>query len=66
MEYNKQYFKKIKIILKKNKSYFYDLKNNKMNFLSSKIDQNIISRTTKKNFLSIRNIYFVHKEKKLV
>ncbi len=66
VEYNKQYFKKIKIILRDYKPYFYDLKNNKMNFLSSKIDQNIISRTTKKNFLSIRNIYFVHKEKKLV
>ena len=40
VEYNKQYFKKIKSILKDYKPYFYDLKNNKMKLLSSKINQN--------------------------
>ena len=64
MEYNKEYYKNIKKILKDYIPHFYDLKTNKMLKLSDKIDPKKISRTTKSNYLSVRNIYFLPKQKK--
>jgi len=65
IEYNKEYFNNVKKILKDYLPYIYDLKENKMVKLPSRINQKKISRTNKKNYLSIRNIYFIHKNKKL-
>ena len=64
IEYNKEYFKNIKSILKDYLPYIYDLRENKMTPLSSKINNIKVSRTNKKNFLSIRNVYFIHKKRK--
>ena len=65
IEYNKEYFNNVRKILKQYVPYFYDLKKNKMILLPSKINQKNISRSNKKNYLSIRNIYFIHKTIKL-
>tara|TARA_B100002051_G_scaffold266471_1_gene293669 strand:- start:445 stop:1269 length:825 start_codon:yes stop_codon:yes gene_type:complete len=64
MEYNKEYYKNIKKILKDYIPHVYDLKTNKMLKLAHKIDPEKISRTTKSNYLSVRNIYFLPKRKK--
>ena len=65
IEYNKEYFNNVKKILKQYVPYFYDLNKNAMIPLPAKINQKKISRSNKKNFLSIRNIYFIHKTTKL-
>ncbi len=65
VEYNKEYFNNIKTILKDYLPYIYDLNKNEMIPLSSKINHKKISRTNKENFLSIRNIYFIHKKNKI-
>ncbi len=62
LEYNKEYYKNIKLILKDYIPYVYNFKLNKMIKLSKRINQINISRTNKKNYLSIRNIYFIHKD----
>ena len=65
IEYNIEYFNNIKYILKGYLPYTYDLKQNKMIKLPTKINQKKISRTNKENFLSIRNIYFIPKTMKI-
>ena len=65
VEYNKEYFNNIKTILKDYLPYIYDLKKNVMIPLPPKINHKEISRTNKENFLSIRNIYFIHKKNKI-
>ena len=66
LEYNKEYFNNVKKILNEYVPYVYDLKKNKIMLLPDRINSKKISRTNKENFLSIRNIYFVHKNKKIV
>lgn len=58
-EYNKQYFHKITKILKNYKPYVYDIKFDKMRKLNTNILKSKVARTNKKDFLSIRNIYFL-------
>ncbi len=65
IEYNKEYFNNIKKLLKDYYPYIYDLKNNKMIKLKNKINKKKISRTTKENYLSSRNIFYVPKIKKI-
>ena len=62
LEYNKEYYKNVKLILKDYIPYVYNFKSNKMIKLNKKINQTNISRTNKTNYLSIRNIYFIHKD----
>lgn len=64
IEYNKEYFGNVKKILKNYNPYVYDLKKNKMIKLTNKINKKFISRTTKDNYLSIRNIFYIPKNKK--
>ena len=66
LEYNKEYFNNVKKILNEYVPYVYDLKKNKIMLLPERINSKKISRTNKENFLSIRNIYFVHRNKKIV
>ncbi len=61
LEYNKEYFNNVIRILKDYNPYIYDIKKNKMLKLYKKINANFVARTNRNNFLSIRNIYFVHK-----
>ena len=61
-EYNKEYFKDIIKILKNYKPHVYDIKNDRMLKLNSNILKTKVSRKKKKNFLSIRNIYFLPKD----
>ncbi len=58
-EYNKEYFSSILKILKNYKPYVYDIKSDKMIKLNSKTLKSKVARTSSKNFLSIRNIYFL-------
>jgi len=59
VEYNKEYFCEVKKILSKYEAYIYDIENDKMLKLNKKITNNKVARTSKKNSLSIRNIYFL-------
>jgi transcriptional antiterminator Rof (Rho-off) len=61
-EYNKEYFDDIIKILKNYIPHVYDIKNDKMLKLNSNILKSNVSRSNKKNFLSIRNIYFLPKD----
>ena len=63
IEYNQEYYNNVKKILNNYAPYIYDIKKNKMIKLGKKINNKRISRTTKLNYLSIRNIYFIHKDK---
>jgi len=65
LEYNKEYYKNVKKILKNYIPYVYDLKKNKMLKLAKTIDPKKVARTTKRNYLSVRNIYFIPKQKKI-
>ena len=58
IEYNISIFKKIRKILKLYKPFIYDYENDK--FLGiDRISKKRISRTSRKNFLTNRNIYFI-------
>ena len=48
LEYNKEYYKNVKLILKDYIPYVYNFKSNKMIKLNKKINQTNISRTNKK------------------
>ena len=65
IEFNKEYFSNIKKILKDYIPYFYEFKKNKMIRLPKLIDKKKIARSSKKNSLSIRNIYFIHKNQRI-
>ncbi len=60
IEYNKENFKQINNFLKNYEKYIYDIKLDKLIKLKKKF-QNRISRSSKTNLLSNRNIYFVPK-----
>ena len=64
VEYNKEYFREVKEILKKYEAYIYDIQNDKMLKLNNKMIKKKVARTSIKNSLSIRNIYFLHKKYK--
>jgi hypothetical protein len=66
IEYNKEYYKYVKKILKNYIPYIYDFKENKMFKLDKTINTLQVARTNKKNYLSIRNIYFIPKNKKFL
>jgi len=66
VEYNKEYFCEVKKILSKYEAYIYDIENDKMLKLNKKIINNKIARISKKNSLSIRNIYFLPKKYKSI
>jgi len=66
IEYNKEYYKYVKKILKNYIPYIYDFKQNKMLKLNKTINTLQVARTNKKNYLSIRNIYFTPKNKKFL
>ncbi len=59
IEYNKEYYNNVKKILKGYIPYFYDVKKNKMIKIIKSINPRQIARSTKYNYLSIRNIYFI-------
>ena len=62
IEYNEEYHHKILKLLKNYKPLVYDYEKNK--FLNiNNITKKQISRTSKNNYLSKRNIYFVPKQK---
>jgi len=64
IEYNVSIFKKIRKILKLYKPFVYDYINDK--FLEiDRINKKRISRTSRKNFLTNRNIYFIPINKSL-
>lgn len=63
IEYNEEYFDNIKKILKNYDYFYYDIKKNKLIRLSKIIPSNKISRLSKLNYLSSRNIFFIHKDK---
>ena len=65
VEYNKKYFNNVRNILYDYVPYIYDFSTNKMTKIPKKINHQKISRTNKNNFLSIRNIYFIHKNRKI-
>ncbi len=65
IEYNKEYYNNVKKILRGYIPYFYDVKKNKMIKIPKIINQKQISRTTKNNYLSVRNIYFIPLNKKI-
>jgi len=58
-EYNEEYFHNVLKILKNYKPYVYDIKNDKMIKLDFRTLKTKVARTSNKNFLSIRNIYFL-------
>ena len=60
IEYNKENFLQIKKFLKNYENFIYDIETDKLIKLSKKF-KNRISRTSKTNLLSNRNIYFVPK-----
>ena len=62
IEYNKEYFVNVKKILKGYTPFFYDLKRNKMIKLPYIINSKKISRISKFNYLSVRNIFFLPKK----
>lgn len=62
IEYNKEYFVNVKKILKGYTPFFYDLKKNKMIKLPYTINSKKISRISKFNYLSVRNIFFLPKK----
>ena len=66
IEYNKEYYKYVKKILKNYIPYIYNFKENKMLKLNKTINTLQVARTNKKNYLSIRNIYFIPKNKKFL
>ena len=61
IEYNQENFFKIKKYLKNYKNYIYDIKLDKLIEFKKKSFKNKISRSSKTNLLSSRNIYFVPK-----
>lgn len=65
VEYNKEYYNNVKKILKDYVPYFYDVAKNKMIKIPKLIDKKKIARTTKSNYLSIRNIYFIPFNRKI-
>ena len=65
VEYNKEYYNNVKKILKDYVPYFYDVTKNKMIKIPKLIDKKKIARTTKSNYLSIRNIYFIPFNRKI-
>ena len=64
VEYNKEYFREVKEILKKYEAYIYDIQNDNMLKLNNKMIKKKVARTSIKNSLSIRNIYFLPKKYK--
>jgi len=64
IEYNKEYFSSVLKILDTYIPFVYNIHINKMIKLNKKILQSNVARTSKKNSLSIRNVYFVPKEYK--
>lgn len=62
IEYNKEYFSSVLKILDTYIPFVYNIHINKMIKLNKKILQSNVARTSKKNSLSIRNVYFVPKE----
>lgn len=64
IEYNADIFSKICKFLKLYKPYIYDLKQDKFLEITNRNKKNI-SRTSKKNLLTTRNIYFIPKKKKI-
>jgi FkbM family methyltransferase len=64
IEYNKNYFYRIKKKLNNYIAYIYDIKSNQMIKLSKQLINLHVARTNKDNFLSIRNIYFIPKNYK--
>ena len=65
VEYNKEYYNNVKKILKGYVPYFYDVAKNKMIKIPKLINKEKIARTTKSNYLSVRNIYFIPFNKKI-
>ena len=65
VEYNKEYYNNVKKILKDYVPYFYDVAKNKMIKIPKLINKEKIARTTKSNYLSVRNIYFIPFNKKI-
>ncbi len=64
IEYNEEYYDNVRKILKNYVAFFYDIKKNKMVKLKKVIDPKKISRISKDNYLSSRNIFFIPKRKK--
>ena len=65
VEYNKEYYNNVKKILKGYVPYFYDVEKNKMIKIPKLINKKKIARTTKSNYLSVRNIYFIPFNRKI-
>jgi FkbM family methyltransferase len=64
IEYNKDYFFRIKKKLNNYVAYIYDINLNRMKKLNRKLINLHVARTNKNNFLSIRNVYFIPKNYK--
>jgi hypothetical protein len=64
IEYNKDSYFRIKKKLNNYVAYIYDINLNKMKKLNKKLIKHHVARTNKNNFLSIRNVYFIHKNYK--
>ena len=64
IEYNKDYFFRIKKKLNNYVAYIYDINLNRMKKLNKKLINLHVARTNKNNFLSIRNVYFIPKNYK--
>jgi len=61
IEYNKEYFVAVLKKLNTYDPFVYDISKNKMIKLNKKLTKTSVARTSKKNSLSIRNIYFIPK-----
>ena len=64
IEYNADYFFRIKKKLNNYVAYIYDINLNRMKKLNKKLINLHVARTNKNNFLSIRNVYFIPKNYK--
>ncbi len=66
VEFNKNNFFKIKKLLKNYNSWVYFFEKNKFKKFSKKMIDKEISRSSKLNLMSVRNIFFVPKSHKWI
>jgi len=62
VEYNNEYFSTIVSQLYNYTPFFYDISKNKMIRLNKSLIKTSVARTSQKNLLSVRNIYFIPNE----
>ena len=62
VEYNNEYFSTIVSQLYNYTPFFYDISKNKMIKLNKSLIKTSVARTSQKNLLSVRNIYFIPNE----